>query len=142
VIPSVGSASAFVRPFLTPWTSGPAAAVTSSVVVSVTDLASHRHRDLAGVALVGLRLRMGWYAMPGAVGLWLWSLPLQARSGSISVWSSEDDLRRFVGLPLHVEVMRRNAHRGTVSATTWNAEEFVRSDVVDRARQWIVRRKN
>jgi hypothetical protein len=112
--------------------------VTSSVVVSVTDFASHRRRDLAGVALVGLRLRMGWYAMPGAVGLWLWSLPLQARSGSISVWTSEDDLRRFVGLPLHVEVMRRNARRGTVRATTWNAEEFVSSEVLGRARQWIV----
>jgi hypothetical protein len=138
VIPSAARASWFVRPVLTPWASGPATAVTSSVVVSVTDFASHRRRDLAGVALVGLRLRMGWYAMPGAVGLWLWSLPLQARSGSISVWTSEDDLRRFVGLPLHVEVMRRNARRGTVRATTWNAEEFVSSEVLDRARQWIV----
>ncbi|MDT7751268.1 MAG: hypothetical protein QOD96_4930, partial [Pseudonocardiales bacterium] len=70
MIPSAARASRFARPVLTPWASGPATAATSSVVVSVTDFASHRRRDLAGVALVGLRLRMGWYAMPGAVGLW------------------------------------------------------------------------
>jgi hypothetical protein len=129
-----------VRPFLTPWAPGPVAPATGSVVVSVTDFASRRRRDLPGVALVGLRLRMGWYAMPGAVGLWLWTLPLQARSGSISVWTSEDDLRRFVSLPLHVEVMRHNVSRGTVRATSWTADEFVRSDLLARARQWIVSR--
>ena len=47
MIPSAARASRFVRPVLTPWASGPATAVTSSVVVSVTDFASHRRRDLA-----------------------------------------------------------------------------------------------
>jgi hypothetical protein len=59
------------------------------------------------------------------------------RSGSVSVWTSEDDLRRFVGLPLHVDVMRRNRDRGTLRSTTWTADAFVRADVLDRARQWI-----
>jgi hypothetical protein len=80
---------------------------------------------------------MGWWAMPGAVGLWLWSLPTSARGGSVSVWTSEDDLRRFVGLPKHVDVMRRNRNRGTVKSTTWTADQFDRSDVLQRAREWI-----
>jgi hypothetical protein len=122
---------------LTRWAPGPAIGADSAVVVSVTDFTAHRIRDLPGIALTGLRLRMGWYAMPGAVGLWLWSVPMQARSGSVSVWTSEDDLRRFVGLPLHVDVMRRNRDRGTLRSTTWTADEFVRADVLRRAREWI-----
>jgi hypothetical protein len=124
-------------PFLTPWAPGPATGADSAVVVSVTDFAVHHRRHLPGVWLTGLRLRMGWYAMPGAVGLWLWSLPTRARGGSVSVWTSEDDLRRFVGLPLHVDVMRRNRDRGTLRSTTWTADEFLRADVLRRAREWI-----
>jgi hypothetical protein len=125
-----------VSPLLSRWVPGPAIGADSAVV-SVTDFTAHRIRDLPGIALTGLRLRMGWYAMPGAVGLWLWSVPMQARSGSVSVWTSEDDLRRFVGLPLHVDVMRRNRDRGTLRSTTWTADEFVRADVLRRAREWI-----
>ena len=44
-------------------------------MVSVTEFLAYRRRELPGVALKGLNMRMGWYAMPGAVGLWLWSLP-------------------------------------------------------------------
>jgi hypothetical protein len=105
--------------------------------VSVTEFKADRFRDLPGIWLTGLRLQMGWWAMPGAVGLWLWSLPTSARGGSVSVWTSEDDLRRFVGLPKHVDVMRRNRNRGTVKSTTWTADQFDRSDVLQRAREWI-----
>ena len=45
-----------------------------------------------GVAVYGLRMRMGWYAMPGAVGMWLWMMPASGRGGSVSVWASEEDL--------------------------------------------------
>jgi hypothetical protein len=124
-------------PFLARWAPGPAIGADSAVVVSVTDFAVDRRRHLPGIWLTGLRLRMGWYAMPGAVGLWLWSLPIRARGGSVSVWTSEDDLRRFIGLPLHVDVMRRNRERGTVRSTTWTADEFVPADVLQRAREWI-----
>jgi hypothetical protein len=126
-----------LSPFLAPWAPGPASGADSAVVVSVTDFAVHRRRHLPGIWLTGLRLRMGWYAMPGAVGLWLWSLPIRARGGSVSVWTSEDDLRRFIGLPLHVDVMRRNRDRGTVRSTAWTADQFVRADVLQRAREWI-----
>jgi len=129
--------SMLASPILIPWVPGPVREATGPVVVSVTSLTSDRHRDLPGIAVTGLRLRLGWYAMPGALGLWLWTLPGSARTGSISVWSSADDLRRFVGLPHHVDVMRRYRGRGTVLATTWTDETFDRSEVLARARRWI-----
>jgi hypothetical protein len=66
--------------------------------------------------------------MQGAVGLWLWSLPLQQRGGSISVWLSEDDLQRFVRWPVHLAIMRENRDTGRVRAATWHAELFVAAD--------------
>src|SRR2546422_10475094 len=108
---------------------GPDAGTSGPVAVSVTDFAMARWRHVPRVALTGLRLRMGWYAMPGAVGLWLWSLPARRRSGSISVWTGEDDLRRFVALPEHVAVMRRNRDRGHLRATTWRTERFAPGEI-------------
>lgn len=130
-------ASRMATPIITPWVPGPVREATGPVVVSVTSLTSDRHWDLPGIAVTGLRLRLGWYAMPGAVGVWLWTLPGAARTGSISVWTSTEDLRRFVGLPLHLDVMRRYRGRGTVLSTTWTEPTLDRADVLARARRWI-----
>jgi hypothetical protein len=124
-------------PFLTPWMPGPAEANGAPVLVSVTDFHADRRREVPVVAVEGMRMRMGWYAMPGAVGLWLWSLPVNSRSGSISVWASEDDLERFIGLPHHVDIMKRYGPRGTVRSTRWRADTFDRHAVIERAREWI-----
>jgi hypothetical protein len=92
---------------------------------------------LPGIAANGLRMRMGWYGMSGAVGMWLWVLPIAGCSGSVSVWASEEDLERFISLPHHVDIMRRYGDRGTVRSTTWTADRFDRSVILDRARTWI-----
>jgi hypothetical protein len=84
-----------------------------------------------------IAMREGWYAMPGAVGLWLWSLPAASRGGSISVWASEDDLEQFITLPHHVDIMARYGTRGTVRSTMWHADEFEPNVTIDRARTWI-----
>src|SRR3954447_5079600 len=120
-----------------PWITGPATGHGGPVVVSVTEFAAARRRDLPGIARRGLRLALGWYAMPGAIALAMWSLPGGSRIGSISVWTADADLRRFVGLPLHVDVMRRYRTRGTVRAETWTMERFAGADVLRRARAWI-----
>jgi len=133
---SYGHAGAMV-PLLTPWMPGPAEANGAPILVSVTDFHADQRRELLGVALHGGRMRMGWYGMQGAIGLWLWSLPVNSRSGSISVWASEDDLERFIGLPHHVDIMKRYGPRGTVRSTRWQADTFDRHAVVERAREWI-----
>jgi hypothetical protein len=124
-------------PLLTRWMPGPDKPLDGPVVVSVTEFDSAHRRDLPGVVLKGLRMRMGWYAMPGAVGLWLWSLPARAVGGSISVWTSEDDLERFIGLPHHVNIMQRYGTRGTVRSTKWHADKFEPRPILERARVWI-----
>ncbi len=134
------TAAALAIPLLTPWMPGPVNPLDKPVVVSVTEFVADHRRDLPGVVLKGLRMRMGWYAMPGAVGLWLWSLPMRAIGGSISVWANEDDLQRFIGLPHHVDIMQRYGTRGTVRSTKWHADNFEPRPIVERARRWITGR--
>ena len=122
---------------LTSWTAGPVDPGDAEVTVSVTEYSAHRRRTLPGAALNGLRMRLGWYGMPGAVGMWLWALPAAGRGGSISVWAAEEDLERFISLPHHVDIMNRYGDRGTVRSTTWTADRFDRAAIVDRARRWI-----
>lgn len=111
--------------FWLPWRPGPAPAGDGGVVVSLTDFRAHRLRDLPGIYWNGLRLREGWYAMPGAIGLWLWGRPLErGRGGSVSVWRSEADLRRFVGLPAHLAIMRKYRALGTLNSATWEMDRF------------------
>jgi len=134
---TVNNATAAAAPLLTPWMPGPVDPGDAQVVVSVTEFSAHHRRVLPGVAANGLRMRMGWYGMSGAVGMWLWVLPIAGCSGSISVWASEEDLERFISLPHHVDIMRRYGDRGAVRSTTWTADRFDRSVILDRARTWI-----
>jgi hypothetical protein len=132
--------AALAAPMITPWMAGPHDPGEDSVVVSVTEFLAHRRRELPGVGVNGLRMGAGWYAMSGAVGLWLWMLPATSRGGSISVWAGEADLERFIGLPHHVDIMARYGDRGTVRSTVWVADRFERDAVIDRARTWIAER--
>jgi hypothetical protein len=136
---SIGSAtSAVATPQMTKWMPGPVDPHDANVVVSVTEFAARHRRDLPGIAVKGLRMRMGWYAMPGAVGMWLWAVPAPVRSGSVSVWASEEDLERFITLPHHVDIMKRYGDRGTVRSTTWREERFDHTAILQRARTWIM----
>jgi hypothetical protein len=134
------ASTALTVPLLTPWMAGPHDPADAPVVVSVTDFTAHHLHTLPTVAVNGMRMRMGWYAMPGAVGLWLWSVPAAARSGSISIWATEGDLERFINLPHHVGIMQRYAPRGSVRSTTWTADTFDSHVILDRARTWIAGR--
>jgi hypothetical protein len=115
------------RRFWLPWREGPTSRHAGAVVVSLTDFRAHRARDLPAIYLAGLRLREGWYAMPGAVGLWLWGQPLEKRGGSLTAWTSKEDLRHFVSLPAHVAIMRRYRDRGTIESDTWEMDGFTAS---------------
>ena len=103
---------------------GAAPATDGPVVVSFTEFTARSVRDLPGIARAGLGLRRGWWAMPGAIGVVLYVDVAARRGGSLSVWATEEDLRRFVALPRHVAIMRRYRTRVTVRATTWTAEGF------------------
>ena len=114
------------------WTRGPAEAA-GPVLVSVTDFHLHRTIDLLRVYVAGVRLSRAWRSMSGAVGMWLWTEPFGKRSGSISVWRTEDDLRRFIGWPRHVELMRGYRDAGELTSTTWQEARFEASRIWARA---------
>jgi hypothetical protein len=44
--------------------------------------------------------------------------------GSLSIWATENDLRRFVALPRHLAIMRGYRDHVHVRATTWTTENF------------------
>lgn len=116
---------------------GPEAGTDGPVVVSFTEYTAHRRRDIVRAAAVAQRLRMGWYAMSGAVGLVLHLEPLRSSGGSVSVWRSEEDLLRFVRLPLHLEIMRRYRELGTLRSAQWEMDRFVLREAVAQARRHL-----
>jgi heme-degrading monooxygenase HmoA len=112
-------------PVWLPWRPGPAQKGEQAVVISLTDFRPDRLRDVPAISLAALRLREGWYAMPGAIGLWVWQRPLEkGRAGSVSVWRSDADLRRFVALPAHAAIMRKYRTLGTLKSATWEMDNF------------------
>ena len=119
-----------------PWKRGAAADAEGEVLVSLTDFTGHSLRNTPRVWFDGLRLRRAWPSMRGAVGLVLWaSVEDRHRSGSLSVWRSEEDLRSFVRWPPHVAIMRRHRDRGELTATTWVAERFDRDAIWAEAKR-------
>ncbi|GAA3606119.1 hypothetical protein GCM10022419_108720 [Nonomuraea rosea] len=120
----------------THWTPGPAADVSGSVLVSVTDFQVSRLYDLPGVYQAGLSLRRDWPRLPGAIGMWLWTEPLRGRCGSVSIWQDEQALRNFVAWPDHVTIVRRYRGRGRLRSVTWTAAHSDR-DIWTRARSYL-----
>src|SRR3954453_9414390 len=106
------------------WKQGPAAGASGTVVVSATKFTYRRFRDMPAVIVHGWRLRRGWGARPGAVGLITAGEPLRRVTYSLSVWTSEDDLRRFLGSPEHVELVRGYRRRLEASISVlWEEAE-------------------
>ena len=128
------------RPQLTlaAWTDGSSDADDRGVLVSLTDFQLAHARDLPRVWAQGFRLWRAWPSMPGAIGLWLWAKPLSKRSGSVSVWRSEEDLLRFVRWPRHVEIMRRYRGVGELTAAKWWADHFDADEIWSAAELHLI----
>jgi hypothetical protein len=108
------------------------------VLVSFTDFTFARWRVLPQAWLAAMRLRRAWPELEGAVGLMLWVKPLSRRSGSISLWRSDADLRRFVGSPQHAAIVRRHRpHMSGVSAS-WRAERVAIADALAEGRRRVL----
>jgi hypothetical protein len=103
---------------------GPVPRTNGPVTVSLTEFTARGMHDLPGIAREGVALCRGWWAMPGAIGVVLYVDVLSKTGGSLSIWESEADLKRFIGLPRHTAIMRRYRDRVDVRATTWTAENF------------------
>jgi heme-degrading monooxygenase HmoA len=109
-------------------TPGPVPRTDGRVIVSFTEFTARRLGDLPGIARHGIALSRGWWAMPGAIGVLLYVDVAKKRGGSLSVWASEDDLRRFVALPRHVAIMRKYRERVSVRSAMWETANFRTED--------------
>jgi hypothetical protein len=109
----------------TDWVPGPSDGTQSPVVVSLTDFHSDSEEDWQQIAALGMKLAESWPIMRGAVGLWLWGKHVDLRGGSLSVWDSHADLRRFIRWPVHVAIMNNWRGRIRVRSASWDDERFV-----------------
>ncbi|KAA5835944.1 hypothetical protein F1721_06205 [Saccharopolyspora hirsuta] len=121
------------------WKPGAAATSGDPVIVSVTEFTPHRPWTAVGVAARGMALRKTWPGLEGALGMWLWLAPDPRcpRSGAVSVWRTEADLRRFVGRRDHVRIMRAYRDRGTLRAKTWQEQHFNPPAIREAARTFL-----
>ena len=103
------------------------------VFVSLTDFHFHAPRHAPGAWRTGLRLRRSWPRLEGAIGLWLWSEPIRLRSGSVSIWRSEEDLTRFICSPVHRTIVRECRSRMSGTSHGWTAPRFDRPAIWTRA---------
>jgi hypothetical protein len=83
-----------------------------------------RFRDMPGAGLAALRLRRAFPSTTGAIGLSLAVQPLARRSWSISAWETEEHLRRFLGSPAHIAIVRQYRATVRVSSTISTVERF------------------
>lgn len=124
---------------LMPWSPGPRDDHTGPVFVSVTDFLATSGEEVQSIYETGLRLGKTWPVMQGAVGLWLWGRPAELRGGSISIWESEQDMRRFVRWPVHAKIMGAWRSRVRIGLDSWQAGQFDPDAVLTRAADTLER---
>lgn len=122
---------------LMPWIPGPRREIAGPVFVAVTDFRAASDADVRKIYEQGAELGRTWPVMQGAVGLRLWGKPSQLRGGSISVWESERDMRRFVRWPVHAEIVREWRGRVGIGIDSWHADHFASEPILTRARNTI-----
>ncbi|WP_153804358.1 hypothetical protein [Nocardia sp. SYP-A9097] len=118
---------------LMPWNPGPRQGISGTVFVSVTDFLAASDDEARRIYETGFELGRTWPVMQGAVGLWLWGRPAERRGGSISVWESEPDMRRFVRWPVHTAIIKEWRGRVGIGADSWQADQFDPDAILTRA---------
>jgi len=120
-----------------PWKAGPLEDFGGPILVSLTDFRYRTAEDRDAAAEIGLELRRTWPVLHGALGLCLWSARDYPRAGSVAVWQSAEDLRRFVRWPVHAAIMSAWRDRGTVVSCQWEAPSFDPVAVLARAERHL-----
>lgn len=108
----------------TRWRSGPASASPGPFFISYTEFTPSHPADVVGIYIAARRLMAESAELEGAVGLTTYWRLRRWQGGSLSVWERPEALRGFVGLPFHVEIMRKYRTRGTVRSAGWWSDSF------------------
>jgi hypothetical protein len=95
------------------------------MVVSATRFTYKSLWQMPAVYWHGLRMRRAWPRFRGSIGVSL-SADMGRRSTyTVSLWRSEEDLKKFISHPEHLALMRAyRPHTESISAATWTVEAF------------------
>src|SRR5262249_49245858 len=119
-----------------PWKQGALRGAPAPLVVSATRFTYQSLWHMPGVYWNGLRLRRAWPLFPGSIGVSIAADWRRRSTYTISLWRSEEDLRKFVSHPAHLALMRAWRPRMESSSfTTWTVESFDLGEAWRKARQ-------
>jgi len=121
-----------------PWRHGQLPPAQGPMVVSATRFTYKSRWDMPGVYWNGLRLRRAWARFPGSIGVSIAADMGRRSTYTVSLWRSEEDLRKFVSHPEHLALMRAYRPRmESSSAATWVVESFSLGEAWRRARRLL-----
>jgi hypothetical protein len=119
-----------------PWRHGELGEASGPLLVSATRFTYKSLWDMPGVYWNGLRLRRAWPRFPGSIGVSISADMARRSTYTISLWRSEEDLKKFVSHPEHLKLMRAYRPRmRSSSMATWTVESFSLAQAWRRARQ-------
>ncbi len=105
------------------WRSGSATG-TEGGLVSATRTVVHRYRDLPGILRGGSRLLRHWDEHEGGIGVQVAVDLVRRTSWTVSLWTSEAALTRFVRSDRHQVTIGPYRSRVTVSSITFFVDDF------------------
>ncbi|MEV6428138.1 hypothetical protein [Nocardia sp. NPDC051463] len=107
------------------WKSGTAARAGGPFMISMTQYTTTRATDIPAIWRASERLGDQLAMIDGAVGVLTYFRPARRQVGSLSIWADDRGLAKFMGLPYHVEIMRKYRPRGLpIRSAKWWTEEF------------------
>jgi hypothetical protein len=119
-----------------PWQHGQLDPIAGPMVVSATRFTYKSLWDMPGVYWNGLRLRRAWPRFPGSIGVSISGDMSRRSTYTISLWRSEEDLKRFISHPEHLVLMRAYRPRmESLSSATWVVESFSLGEAWREARR-------
>ncbi|MEV5652451.1 hypothetical protein AB0L57_29740 [Nocardia sp. NPDC052254] len=106
------------------WKPGPARDAEGPFMISLTQFTTTHIADIPDIWRASERLGNQLAQIEGAVGVLTYIRPMRRQVGSLSIWTDQRGLSKFIGLPYHVEIMRKYKTRGLPirSATWWTGE--------------------
>ncbi|WP_227980122.1 hypothetical protein [Nocardia spumae] len=107
------------------WKAGPMAEAGGPFMISLTQFTTTHIADVPDIWRASERLGDQLAQIDGAVGVLTYIRPWRRQVGSLSIWADERGLSTFIGLPYHVEIMRKYKTRGLpIRSAKWWAGEF------------------
>jgi hypothetical protein len=107
------------------WKPGPAAGAKGPFMISVTQYTPGHLSDVLDIWRASEALGDELVEIDGAVGVMTYAQPGRRHVGSISIWTDDKGLGKFIRLPYHVEIMNKYRPRGLpIRSAKWWADDF------------------